>query len=96
MHERFSVDILYALRNEVSIRHLIREVLDLPSKTASDGTFHFLCPLCLSFETATHLKTNLARCFLCQKNFNPIDLTMIVKHYSFVESVHFLSPFLPK
>ena len=39
-------------------------------------------------------KTNLARCFRCKRNFNPIDMTMTVKRYSFIQAVRFLEPIL--
>jgi len=95
MNQRFSSQLLRSLRNNVPIHDLIYNTLRLESRF-SDGIYRFLCPCCASFQTAINPKTNLARCFFCQMNFNPIDLTMIVKHYSFVESVNFLSPFLPK
>lgn len=59
-----------------------------------DGRFRFLCPLCHAFDTATNPATNLARCFPCQRNFNPIDLVMTVKRYSFMDAVRFLDPIL--
>jgi hypothetical protein len=40
--------------------------------------------------TACHPKTNLGRCFRCQRNFNPIDLVMVVKGFCFQEAVRFL------
>ncbi|XPS89502.1 hypothetical protein Dvar_75210 [Desulfosarcina variabilis str. Montpellier] len=60
-----------------------------------EGIFRFLCPLCNEFQTATNPKTNLARCFLCEKNFNPIDLVMTVKGLGFVDSVKYLHTLLP-
>jgi hypothetical protein len=54
------------------------------------GRFSFFCPLCKGFTTGVHHKTNLARCFDCEKNFNPIDLVMMVRQSDFVNSVHFL------
>jgi hypothetical protein len=46
--------------------------------------------LCNGFDTAINPKTNLARCFSCEKNFNTIDLTMMAKQMNFVDSVRFL------
>ena len=86
---RFSAHFLWRLRNEIPIEDLIIE-LDIPSKRR-DGYFRFLCPLCSDFHTATHPKTNLARCFRCRRNFNPIELLMVVEHKDFVASVHALS-----
>ena len=55
-----------------------------------NGCFRFLCPFCTGFDTAVNLKTNLARCFRCEKNFNTIDLVMAVRQADFVHSVKFL------
>jgi len=56
----------------------------------TEGCFRFLCPLCNAFDTAINPKTNLARCFRCEKNFNTIDLVMIIRQADFVQSVKFL------
>ncbi len=80
---------LYQLRNEIPITVVIADVLDIPSKMI-DGYFRFLCPLCSEFMTATNSRTNLARCFRCKKNFNPIDITMTVNKYTFKEAVEYL------
>lgn len=80
---------LYELRNKIPITVVIADVLNMPSKMI-DGYFRFLCPLCSEFMTATNPKTNLARCFRCQRNFNPIDMIMIVKKYTFKEAVEYL------
>jgi len=71
----------------------VRFHLDLPCKT-QDGYFRFLCPLCGEFNTAVNPKTNLGRCFCCKTNLNPVDLVMIVKHYSFLQAVAFLERLL--
>jgi DNA primase len=86
MANRYSKEKLHRLRNEVPISRLISEFLDIPCKV-SEGYFRFLCPLCGEFQTATNPKTNLARCFRCQKNFNPIDMVMAVKSCNFREAV---------
>src|SRR3990172_7961228 len=39
--------------------------------------------------------SNLARCFRCAKNFNTIDLVLITKKLSFVETIKFLNQYLP-
>lgn len=85
----FSKKELHQLRNEIPITVIIADVLRIPSKMI-DGYFRFLCPICSEFHTAANRKTNLARCFRCQKNFNPIDITMLNKRYSFKEAVEFL------
>lgn len=87
-------DYLRRLRNEIPIAHLIEQRLALPSKR-SDGTLRFLCPLCADFSTAIHPRINLARCFRCHRNFNPIDLVIQVERCSFLDAVAFLEPLLP-
>jgi hypothetical protein len=89
MPNRYTKQTLRRLRNDIPIAILIADILDMPHK-AVDGYFRFLCPLCGGFDTATNPKTNLARCFSCQKNLNPIDLVMIVKRQNFREAVQFL------
>ena len=84
---------LRQLRNRIEIIPLITDGLQLVHKI-HDGRFRFLCPLCHDFDTAVNPATNLARCFQCQRNFNPIDLVMTVKHYSFLQAVLFLQPIL--
>lgn len=68
---------------------LIRLRLQLPN-CYRDSFLRFLCPLCSRFNTAVNPATNLARCFACRKNFNPIDLVMAVHKCSFLEAVSFL------
>jgi hypothetical protein len=89
MPKNYGKETLRRLRNNIPIAILIADILELPHKT-TDGYFRFLCPLCDGFDTATNPKTNLARCFTCQKNFNPIDLTMTVKRQNFRDAVKFL------
>ena len=88
MPARFSSEELYGLRNQVPIRRLIEE-LKIPGKEV-EGVFRFLCPDCGEFQTAINARTNLSRCFLCQKNFNTIELAMADQGLSFVESVKLL------
>lgn len=85
--------LLRRLRNHIRINDVITSILDIPHKH-SDGRLRFLCPLCSEFQTAINPNTNLARCFRCQKNFNPIDMVIITNNYSFIEAVNFLKPFL--
>jgi DNA primase len=89
MKKRFSSEELFELRNAIPIQVLIKDLLGIPGKT-TDGFFHFLCPICHEFQTAINPRTNLARCFLCRKNFNAIDLVMLVKESGFIESVAYL------
>lgn len=89
MTKRYSKEKLRKLRNDIPISILIKDILKLPSKFM-DGYFCFLCPVCSEFMSATNPKTNLGRCFRCEKNFNPIDMTMIVKNYNFRDAVEYL------
>ena len=89
MANRYAKQTLWRLRNDIPIAILIADILELPCKTTG-GYFRFLCPLCGGFDTATNPNTNLARCFTCKKNLNPIDITMTVKHQNFREAVQFL------
>jgi hypothetical protein len=89
MRRRFSDQQLFTLRNHFAIDVVIKEVLRLPSKIIQ-GAFRFRCPLCGDFNTAINPNTNLARCFDCEKNFNPIDIVMAVNHTNFVETVNLL------
>ena len=89
MEKRFSKETLRRLRNEMPVNILIADILNLPHKI-SDGYFRFLCPECSEFNTAVNPRTNLARCFRCERNFNPIDITMIVKRLNFRAAVEYL------
>ena len=88
----FSQQQLHQLRNQLPINYLIQEILSMNS--IYNGLWRFQCPLCSEFNTATQEKTNLGRCFSCQKNFNTIDLVIYVKKFSFKQSVEFLLPHL--
>jgi len=79
---------LRRLRNDIDIDLVIKR-LRLETRN-SQKILRFRCPLCHGYHTATNPKTNLARCFDCLRNFNPIDLVMAVTARSFVETVAFL------
>ncbi len=85
----YTKDRLRKLRNDIPIKVVIGDFLQVPSKI-SEGYFRFLCPKCNEFNTATNSKTNLGRCFSCKTNYNPIDIVMVVKKYNFIEAVEFL------
>lgn len=85
----FSSQQLYTLRNDIAVQMLIEKTLRIPWRV-TEGCFRFLCPLCNAFDTAVNPKTNLARCFRCEKNFNTIDLVMLVRQADFVRSAKFL------
>ena len=86
---------LRQLRNDIPIEQLIANVLDIPHKY-TEGYFRFLCPLCYEFNTAIKKETNLARCFRCRRNFNPIDMVMTYSDSDFLETVRFLIPVLKR
>lgn len=89
MGERFTTEELFCLRNNLPIRLIITAVLNLNTRS-HDGAFRFECPLCHGYDTATNPATNLGRCFACKKNFNPIDLVMVVRALSFRDAVTLL------
>lgn len=83
---------LKRLRNDIDI-DLVISLLRLETRD-SNKILRFRCPVCHRFHTATNPKTNLARCFDCKINFNPIDLVMAVTAQSFLETVEFLKSHL--
>ena len=87
--KRFSDEQLRHVRNAVPVRLVIEALLQLPHKEI-EGVYRFLCPLCNEFETGVNPDTNLARCFRCAKNFNPIELVMAGRGLNFVQSVNLL------
>ena len=93
MGKRFSSKELYKLRNSIPIYVLIETQLGIPAKI-SEGVFRFLCPLCNEFQTAVNPRTNLSRCFRCERNFNTIDMVMICRNTDFVSSVKYLQTIL--
>ena len=90
---RIADRLLRQLRNDIPIEMLIAQVLKIPYKH-SEGYFRFLYPLCNEFNTATKKETNLARCFRCKTNFNPIDMVMAYCGLNFLDTVEFLKPVL--
>jgi CHC2 zinc finger len=86
---KFSDQQLYNLRNHIPIAAVITKLLQVPAKI-NCGTLRFCCPLCARFNTAINDRTNLARCFDCQKNFNPIDMVMATRKINFVQAVRLL------
>jgi len=90
----FTKQQLFQVRNEIDIDWLINEKLNIERQF--NGACRFRCPLCQQLNTATQKQTNLARCFSCQKNFNPIDIVIYTKKINFVPSVRFLLSLLDK
>lgn len=89
MDKYYSADFLRMLRNQIPINAVICDLLNLEVRN-DHQLLRFRCPLCYDFHTATNHNTNLARCFDCSKNFNPIDLVMTVRNCSFLDAVKFL------
>ena len=89
MSQYYSANFLRRLRNDILIDDVIVNLLNLQVRNEHQ-ILRFRCPLCFNFHTATNHKTNLARCFDCQKIFNPIDLVMTVAKCNFVDAVQFL------
>jgi DNA primase len=85
----YTANFLRMLRNQIPIDEVVGDLLNLELRNTADR-FRFRCPLCNGFHTAINRETNLARCFDCQKNFNPIDLVMTVTNCNFLDAVDLL------
>ena len=88
MNKRFSDKELYELRTHLQIDLVIKNLM-IPNKV-SEGFLRFLCPSCNEFQAAVNPKTNLARCFRCEKNMNTIEIVMLAREAKFVDSVKYL------
>ena len=91
--KRYDDEFLRRLRNEIPIDWLIQH-LGWPSKRR-EAQFVFVCPRCGEAQSDVKRDTNLARCFHCETNFNPIDFTMHAQESDFLAAVEFLKPLLP-
>ena len=89
MSKHYTADFLRMLRNQIPIDEVIIDLLKLEVRNHHQ-ILRFRCPVCNNFHTATNHQTNLARCFDCCKNFNPIDLVMTVGKCSFIDAVELL------
>ena len=89
MSKHYTADFLRMLRNQIPIDEVITDLLNLKVRNIN-AILRFRCPLCGNFHTATNHETNLARCFDCKQNFNPIDLVITVGKCSFVDAVELL------
>ena len=92
MAKHYSAELLRRLRNEIPIDWLIG-YLRWPHKRRN-GQFVFVCPVCSESESDVNRKTNLGRCFHCERNFNPIEFTMATQADDFKQAVEFLKPLL--
>lgn len=91
MSKHYPDNLLRHLRNHIPIDTVVIKMLRLDLRcNRNDTHLRFRCPLCGKFHTATNYKTNLARCFDCERNFNPIDLVMAVIKCDFVDAVEML------
>ena len=88
-------DRLHELRNTIDFSNLFRR-LGWPWKRREDGAVLFVCPVCSESQTSVNPKTNLARCFRCERNWNPIDFAMEVGRMDFLEAYGFLEEMLPR
>ncbi len=89
MQGRFTGQQLYELRNQLPIRQLIENELNIPNRLAGN-VFRFECPMCRGYHTGIKKDKNLARCFDCQTNFNTIDLVIRTRQTEFYQSASFL------
>jgi len=89
----FCDNLLRRLRNQIEFANLFSR-LTWPHKRRGDQ-LAFLCPCCRETDSDINPRTNLARCFHCKTNFNPIDFTMNARPCDFVEAVEYLTPLLP-
>jgi len=93
MGKRFSAELLSRIRNEIPFAGLVQR-LNWPHKRR-EGEFIFLCPSCEEMIAKVNSRTNLGRCFVCERNFNTIELTMLIKNLDFVPTINRLVPHLP-
>jgi hypothetical protein len=89
MTRRFSAQELSFLRNRVPINHVIETMLSVATGN-DNGNLSFACPVCRGMNTGINARHNLARCFECRQNFNPIEFVMHQLHLNFVDSVKWL------
>jgi len=94
MRRRYSPNKLTFLRNRIPITYVIETLLELPTHY-NHGKLSFACPVCGDFDTSINAAHNLARCFTCRQNYNPIELVMHQLRIDFVESVKWLKNRMP-
>ena len=82
---RHSDELLRRLRNHPDWPGLLRG-LGWPHRERN-GRLEFVCPLCGERQTAVNPRTNLGRCFVCERNFNPIELVMAIDGSEFTAAV---------
>ena len=92
MTRRFSSQELKFLRNRVPIDRVVETLF---GTSIQDSRRRFVCPICGGGDTSVNTGHNLARCFSCQRNFNPIELVMHQLKINFVDSVNWLQGRMP-
>lgn len=92
MTRRFSSGELKFLRNRVPIDRVMETLF---GTSIQGSNRRFVCPICGGFDTSVNAGHNLARCFSCRRNFNPIELVMHQLKISFVDSVKWLQSRTP-
>ena len=85
---------LRRIRNNIPIKDCIMNLLNIEHKFR-EGHLRFLCLLCQDMHTSTSPYQNLALCFRCKKNFNPIDLYMLSTSQKFTRVIVQLERMLP-
>lgn len=88
MAKRFSDEQLRQLRNEFPFPLLLQR-LRWPHKRR-DGQLVFVCPRCGESRSDLNPQENLVRCFVCERNFNPIDFVIAARRCEFVDAVGYL------
>lgn len=83
-----SAERLRTIRNQLPIESVI-ENLGLQVKRRG-CRLAFLCPCCGTFHTTATPKQNLIRCFLCKRSFNPIDLVIAARRWTFFQAIAYL------
>jgi hypothetical protein len=83
-----SSDHLRRLRNDIPVDAVINELPIATGRRWKRRTFQ--CPACGGFHTATNPRVNLARCFRCGRNYNPIDLVIAARGVRFLDAVRYL------
>lgn len=87
-------DLLRSIRNELPMKlTIVRLGRHGPLLKQVDGYYRFRCPSCCEQRATINPRNNLSHCFSCGKNFNNIDLMMILG-YDFLPAVEILKSWL--
>lgn len=85
---RIDGDRLREVRNDVGIQAVL-ERLGVPTRLRGARST-FRCPDCEEYDSAINPESNLGYCFRCERSFNPIDLVMAERDWSFPQAVEYL------